>query len=302
MRRQSRSTGSVLGGYLLVVAALTMLAAPAVAQEVPDGDDGGDVQAQPAKPAAPRQPAPPARRTPPREPALSFQGFGTFAYTSFTASETFNAVLGTSSGSAFGGGARVSHRSGFFFQFDLSRFSDTGQRVYEYQGEIFELGIPLDVTVTPLELTGGYRFVRRARATPQKPPARTPPKAPTKEPPRAGAAPPQRPAAPQAASTRPASSAPRRPRFIPYAGGGIGFVQYEEESPFAEAGDAVSESFTSYHVLGGVDVPLWRWLGTGVEVNYRWVPDALGEGGVSKAFGETDLGGFTFRVRVTVGQ
>jgi hypothetical protein len=79
-------------------------------------------------------------------------------------------------------------------------------------------------------------------------------------------------------------------------------VQYKEESPFAEAGDNVSESFTSYHVLGGVDIPLSGWLGTGVEVNYRWVPDALGEGGVSKEFGDTDLGGFTFRARITVGR
>jgi len=34
----------------------------------------------------------------------------------------------------------------------------------------------------------------------------------------------------------------------------------------------------------------------GAEVQYRLVPNALGEGGASQDFGETDLGGFVFRV------
>jgi hypothetical protein len=39
----------------------------------------------------------------------------------------------------------------------------------------------------------------------------------------------------------------------------------------------------------------------GVEYHHRWVPDALGTGGVSEQFNEDDLGGGTFRFRVIVG-
>ena len=87
--------------------------------------------------------------------------------------------------------------------------------------------------------------------------------------------------------------------FVPYGGGGIGVVRYQETSRvFAETGDDVDERFTSYHVLGGLDVPIWRRLGVGVDGHYRWVPDGLGSGGVSQEFNETNLGGATFRGRV----
>ncbi len=90
-------------------------------------------------------------------------------------------------------------------------------------------------------------------------------------------------------------------RIIPFAGAGAGVVQYKETADFAQAGDDVDESFTSYHFVGGVEVPLWKFLGVGAEYHHRWVPDALGTGGVSEQFNETDLGGGTFRFRVIVG-
>jgi len=63
----------------------------------------------------------------------------------------------------------------------------------------------------------------------------------------------------------------------------------------------VKETFTSYHVLGGIDIPLGSWLAFGPS-ELPLVPDALGEGGASKEFGETDLGGYTFRARFIVGR
>jgi opacity protein-like surface antigen len=89
--------------------------------------------------------------------------------------------------------------------------------------------------------------------------------------------------------------------IVPFVGAGAGIVQYKETADFAQAGDDVDESFTSYHFLGGVEVPLWKWLGVGAEYHHRWVPDALGEGGVSAEFNESDLGGGTFRFRVIFG-
>jgi hypothetical protein len=81
-----------------------------------------------------------------------------------------------------------------------------------------------------------------------------------------------------------------------FAGGGIGSLGYRE----ADDDGVLAERFTSYHVMGGVDVTVARLLLIGAEARYRWVPDSLGVGGVSEAFNETDLGGPSFRVRIGV--
>ena len=52
----------------------------------------------------------------------------------------------------------------------------------------------------------------------------------------------------------------------------------------------------------GVEVPVWKWFGLNVEGFYRWAPDAVGEGGVSAEFSETDLGGPALRLKLTVGK
>jgi hypothetical protein len=93
---------------------------------------------------------------------------------------------------------------------------------------------------------------------------------------------------------------PRVWRFRPYAGGGVGRQRYKETSDFAAASENVSQSDASYHVVGGTEVRLWRWIGAGAEVRYRAVRDAIGEGGVSKEFGESDLGGTSVLVRILV--
>jgi len=86
----------------------------------------------------------------------------------------------------------------------------------------------------------------------------------------------------------------------PYAGGGFGRQRYKETSAFADASENVTRSDASYHAVAGTEVRIWRWIGAGAEVRYRAVRDAIGEGGVSKEYGETDLGGTSVRVRVIV--
>lgn len=266
-------------GSCLMLAAVA-IATPALAQTAP-----------PAKPSQPARPAPrPAAAQGP--PMFSFQAFGDVGMTGFAAKSSFDALFGSSSGSVLGGGVQVAHRTGFFLRFDLSRFSAEGERAFVYQGEVFKLGIPLNLTLTPAEFTVGYRFVARRKVP--RPPA------------------PPRPATPRKfvaydGQARPAAAQPaqaQRPlrRWVPYVGGGIGKMEYEERSPLATGGELESSSFSSYHVLGGVDVPIWKFVGLGAEAHYRWVPDALGEDGVSKEFDEKDLGGYTFRLRLTLGR
>jgi hypothetical protein len=88
---------------------------------------------------------------------------------------------------------------------------------------------------------------------------------------------------------------------LSYVGAGAGRVTYVETSPFAQPGEDLDTSTTSYHVLVGAEVRVLKWLSVSGDVRYRWVPDLLGNGGVSAAFGENDFGGFHAGVGVRIG-
>jgi opacity protein-like surface antigen len=93
-----------------------------------------------------------------------------------------------------------------------------------------------------------------------------------------------------------------RRRLRPYVGIGGGAVLYRERSDFATTDDNVDKTGTAVQVLGGVEVPLGRWFALGVEGQYQSIRGILGDDGVSKVFGEKDLGGFSARVKFIVGK
>jgi opacity protein-like surface antigen len=182
------------------------------------------------------------------------RGFGDVGATTFTAEQSFGAILGSRSGKVFGGGVEVVLPAGIFANVRASRFQETGQRVFLLDGEQFDLGIPTTVTLTPVQLTGGYRV-------------------------------------------------PLAGRVVPYIGGGVGWYGFTETSQFATDDETVDERFTGYHILGGAEVGLWRWLAIGGELQWATVPDAIGSdpNSVSHEFNESDLGGTTFRLKFVVG-
>jgi opacity protein-like surface antigen len=191
--------------------------------------------------------------TPAQAQGFMLRGFGDVGATTFTADQSVNAILGLKSGPVFGGGIEAVERH-IFLNVRASRFRRTGQRVFLFEGEQFDLGIPTTITVTPVELTVGYRF-------------------------------------------------PFWTRFVPYAGGGIGRHWFTETSQFAVAEENVEDQFTGYHVLGGAEVRLARWMGVAGELQWATVPDAIGgdPNSVSHEFKESDLGGTTFRFKIIVG-
>ena len=146
-------------------------------------------------------------------------------------------------------------RSGWFFRVGAWRFKEAGERAVRLDNQTYKLGIPLTVTIVPVEVTGGYRFPLRPRG-----------------------------------------------RFVSYVGGGVSSHSYEETSSFAEGSENVSERFTGYQVLGGLEYRLHRLFGVAGEVQYTTVPDALGAGGLSAEFNEKDLGGVILRARVLFGR
>lgn len=195
-----------------------------------------------------------------RGPGIRPRVFGLVGFQSFTAADSFSAVLDTSSGVVFGGGGGLMLGRHLFVDVSVSSFSADGSRVFIADGgEIVDLGIATEVTVRPIDISVGWRFAGAPRLGP---------------------------------------NGKARLRPVPYGGGGFGFQQYTETSEFASAGDDVSETHGSYHVLGGLELPFSRHLGATAEVLYRWVPDGLGTGGVSSFYDETDLGGAQVRVKV----
>jgi hypothetical protein len=89
--------------------------------------------------------------------------------------------------------------------------------------------------------------------------------------------------------------------ITPYLGAGSGRTTYKETSNGADPGENVDSRFTSYHALGGVEIRD-QWIATAFEVVYTRVPDGLGRGGASAAFGESNLGGVSGRIKVIVGR
>ena len=94
----------------------------------------------------------------------------------------------------------------------------------------------------------------------------------------------------------------RAGRFAYYAGVGFGKYLYKEDSDFADPSENISERFTSYHVVGGVELVSLSVIKTAFEVQYTTVPDALGTSGASQSFGENNLGGLQVRVKLLVGR
>jgi hypothetical protein len=181
---------------------------------------------------------------------------------------------------------------GLYAEVGVWQFKGDGKRVFVGPDqEVFQLGIPLEVTITPIEITGGWRY-RHCAAPPRPPSVPQPPPTPqtAKTPP------------PQAARPAQARAAVCAPRFIPFAGGGFSSYKYSETSDFSDPSEDVDERFHGLHVLGGAEYRVTRWVTVGGEVLWSSVPDALGEGGVSAAFNEDNLGGTALRVKISVGR
>ena len=76
-----------------------------------------------------------------------------------TAKDSFDAVAGTSTLMGVGVGVEAQNVwRRLFLRGAISRFKKTGERVFVSDGELFRLGIPLEITMTPIEVGAGWRF------------------------------------------------------------------------------------------------------------------------------------------------
>jgi outer membrane protein with beta-barrel domain len=88
---------------------------------------------------------------------VTVRGFADAGFMTFSATDSFKAILGKSSGPLYGGGIEFGDRQ-FFLSLGARRFSHEGHRVFVFENQVFTLNVNDKVTVTPVDLTFGYRF------------------------------------------------------------------------------------------------------------------------------------------------
>lgn len=205
-----------------------------------------------AQTPARRQPTRAARKAPAYSDGLDIRGVAMVAQNWLAAGSTFQAVLGSSQATELGGGLSLTQGS-YFIDVTARRFARDGERVFVQNGQVYQLGIPTSVTMTPIDVSVGYRF---------------------------------------------------RPfhRIRPYVGGGYTRLRYEESADFAASGDDVSESFNGFHLVGGGEWRLARFVGIAAEAAWTRIGKAIGDAGASQAFGEDDLGGTSARLKIVIGR
>jgi hypothetical protein len=188
-----------------------------------------------------------------RDGRLKIRGFGNIGGVLFTASDSFETILGGSFNSAFGIGGQVVLPMGLYAQVSYDRLRDTGSRALVSGTQVFTLEIPNRITITPILATVGYQGLKTSG-------------------------------------------------LVPYFGGGVGWYTLDEDSPSIPGSETLSSKHVGYHVVGGAEFPLSRWIAFAGEAQWATVPGAIGDSGVSAYYEENDLGGLTFRFKVLFGR
>jgi len=105
--------------------------------------------------SAQTQPPHPAHTSRP----IQVGGYATAGHINLASAQSFDAILGTSSGLIFGGGLRAGLPfGGLFLDAGAWRYAKRGERAFVLNGTVYSLNIPVEVTMTPLELSAGWRF------------------------------------------------------------------------------------------------------------------------------------------------
>ena len=91
-------------------------------------------------------------------------------------------------------------------------------------------------------------------------------------------------------------------RVTPFAAGGLNFTRYRETSDFADEDENVQRWHNGFVALAGVETRVTPTVHIRGEFRWRELPDALGQGGVSREFAETSLGGVGGSLKIVFGR
>lgn len=90
---------------------------------------------------------------------VGFRAFGHFEWQNMAAKDSFEAVTGKTRLQGPGVGVEIQRIwRGVFARVALTRMVETGERVFVFNNEAISLGIPLEITMTPIDLAVGWRL------------------------------------------------------------------------------------------------------------------------------------------------
>jgi hypothetical protein len=91
--------------------------------------------------------------------SVSVRGYAVYDGTSFSAVDSLEAVSGSSTHSSFGGGGTVNGLwRAVFVDVGVFQSRVDGERIFVDGGTTYRLGIPLEITVRPIDVAAGWRF------------------------------------------------------------------------------------------------------------------------------------------------
>ena len=124
----------------------------------------GDARRPPAAGTSAAQAAA-SRRPPANQPGARV--IGGISFMRMAAAEGFEAVTGSSTILHYGGGVQgYDVWKHLFVEGTIEYGPADGERVFVHEGEVFPLGIPLEVTMLPIDMVAGWRFASRSPITP----------------------------------------------------------------------------------------------------------------------------------------
>jgi len=92
------------------------------------------------------------------------------------------------------------------------------------------------------------------------------------------------------------------PSVRPYLGAGLTSYAYGEQSNFDEPGEGLTTRGTGLVGVGGVEFRVHKYVGISADAAVAHVTGILGQAGISKDIGESDLGGISARIRLIIGR
>ena len=113
--------------------------------------------------------APAWAQTDPFDPPDEFRGrlFVHFEGQAVKAKQSFEAVTGSTMMTGIGVGLEVQNIwKGVFLRGAISKLSKSGETVFVDEGVVYPLGVPIDITMTPIEVAAGWRFKALGRVVP----------------------------------------------------------------------------------------------------------------------------------------
>jgi|SRR6185503_10548312 len=252
--------------FLSAVVLSAVLATPTRAMAgqlvAPVGVVAADDHAKPPQAPGTQKPAPqttkPKPAPTPKLP-IGVRVFGAYETTVMKASQTFKAATGSSSMPGFAVGADILNLwKKVFLRIGMSKASADGTRGFVDETDHFvSTGVPIEIGLRNIELAVGWRNYMK-----------------------------------------------KHPRMALYAAAGMTSASFSQESPDPDAGDNSTASGTGFVGLAGLEFglkketparPAKRQFVLGIEAQFRSITGVLGESGISKDFGEDNLGGFAVR-------